>query len=448
MKSPQVLVEQMTAIKETYGIGTFDLIHDMFTVDRKKVVSFCEALVESGQELYWSCSARTDCLDDEMISLMKRAGCNGVFFGIDTGSDRMQAIIHKRLNLSDAAARIRRTNRHKINTTVSLIVGFPEENKDDLRATVSFLGDCLHYQQADPQFHLLAPLAETPITTQYKEQLVYDDIFSDISFQGWEQDPEERAMIIEHRDIFPNFYGVPTRLDRDYLRELREFILRGTSKHRWLMVLLHRDSGDLLRVFDEWKAWSIQARDAAGFVDNTRSYYGSDDFSHDLLRFIGTHYLDLMAQRPHLVETMTEVERGQLSLAESQTPARRQHDAQPGFFESMTAVPAVAGDVRMVLVSADYKRLIRRLKRNERLRDMPAEKIALVLLKQGDETKVIQLNRNTYELIRLCNGSRTVMEVAGEFSSPSPLGISSVKAGMYGLASLFQKGLIEIRAAA
>ncbi|HEX7294416.1 MAG TPA: radical SAM protein, partial [Pyrinomonadaceae bacterium] len=286
MKSPDVLVEQMIAVKKEYGISNFELIHDMFTVDRRKVVSFCEAVQRSGEQLSWTCSARTDCIDNELIDLMAEAGCNGIFFGIDTGSDRMQAIIHKRLNLSDADARIRYASRKKIDTTVSLITAYPEETKEDLRGTIRFLGESLRSQHAQIQLHLLAPLAETPITTQYQDQLVYDDIFSDISFQGWEQDPHDRALIVAHRDIFPNFYGVPTLLDREYLRELREFILRLTLRHRWLMVLLHRDAGDLLAVFERWQTWSSCERSKGGEVDTTRSYYTSEVFSDDLFSFI------------------------------------------------------------------------------------------------------------------------------------------------------------------
>lgn len=449
MKSPQVLVEQMTSIKKSYGIDSFDLVHDMFTVDRKKVLSFCEAVERSGEDLYWSVSARTDCLDDEMISKMARAGCNGIFFGIDTGSERMQAIIHKRLDMAEAASRIKLTNRHGIKMTVSLITGFPEERKVDLQATIQFLGDSLRHQHADIQLHLLAPLAETPITTQYQEQLVYDDIFSDISFQGWEQDPEEREMIIAHREIFPNFYAVPTRwLDREYLREIREFILHGILRHRWLILLLHRDSNNLVSVFDEWKAWSVQARGAAGFVDGTRSYYNSQRFSHDLLRFVQTHYLNVMPTRPHLLSTMVEVEKAQLSFDENQNSARRRRTAQRhGLFESMNAMPVVAGGARVILVSADYKRLIRALRRKERLDQIPAEQVALVLLKESDEIKIIQLNPTTYELMSLCNGLRTITEIAGEFSSGRSLGVSPIKASMYGLASLAQKGFIDIRPA-
>jgi radical SAM superfamily enzyme YgiQ (UPF0313 family) len=449
MKSPDVLVKQMTTIKEMFGIDSFDLVHDMFTVDRKKVLSFCQAVKESGEELHWSCSARTDCLDDEMLDLMASAGCNGIFFGVDTGSDRMQNLIHKRLDLSEAASRIKRTNQHGIKHTVSLIIGFPEESKEDMRATIRFLGDSLRHQHVDIQLHLLAPLAETPITTQYREQLLYDDIFSDISFQGWEQDPEERAMIIANRDIFPNFYGLPTQwLDREYLREIREFILHGILKHRWLILLLHRDSGDLVSVFDEWKAWTLHAGSASGFVDGTRNYYSSQSFSNDLLLFVETHYLKVMASYPHLLSTMAEVEKTQLSFDQNLTSHRYRRTPQPGkLFANLNAMPALASCARVIVVSADYKKLIRGLKRKERLDHIATEQVALALLKEGDEIKVIQLNRITHELMSLCNGSRTIMEIAGEFSSGESLGLSPVKASMYGLASLAQRGFIVINPA-
>src|SRR5207253_3056394 len=127
MKSPHVLVSQMKQIKETYGIESFDLIHDMFTVDRKKVLAFCDAVQQSGEELYWSCSARTDCVDDELISRMADAGCDGLFFGIDTGSEAMQDAIQKRLDVNEAALMVKSANQHSVKTTVSLITGFPEE---------------------------------------------------------------------------------------------------------------------------------------------------------------------------------------------------------------------------------------------------------------------------------------------------------------------------------
>jgi radical SAM superfamily enzyme YgiQ (UPF0313 family) len=446
MKSPNVLVDQMIAVKNEYGISNFELIHDMFTVDRRKVVSFCEAVQRSGDQLSWTCSARTDCIDDELISLMAEAGCNGIFFGIDTGSDRMQAIIHKSLNLDDARARIRYASRKKIDTTVSLITAYPEETKEDLRATVRFLGESLQSQQAQIQLHLLAPLAETPITTQYKDQLVYDDIFSDISFQGWDQDPEDRTLIVAHRDIFPNFYGVPTLLDREYLRELREFILRGTLRHRWLMVLLHRDAGDLLSVFERWQAWSSRERSKGGQVDTTRSYYSTDGFSEDLFRFISAARYP--TRSPHLLRTMAAVENHRLRFGGEfvSLPDKTRRNELP--FINTEAVPILASDARVITVDADYKRLMKCLKRRERIDQIPAKRVALVFVRDGEQIKIIQLNDLTYQLMRLCDGSHNVEQIATEFSEVGPGGVSPMKATMYALTLLAGKGLIETQLAA
>src|SRR5207247_5098220 len=101
------------------GINSFELVHDMFTVDRKRVVEFCAALLESEEEFYWGSSARTDCIDEELIALMARAGCRGIFFGIESGSKRMQKIIDKGLDFNESEARFRSCDQLKINTAVS-----------------------------------------------------------------------------------------------------------------------------------------------------------------------------------------------------------------------------------------------------------------------------------------------------------------------------------------
>jgi radical SAM superfamily enzyme YgiQ (UPF0313 family) len=448
LKSPHVLVEQMGLLKERYGVSSFDLVHDMFTVDRKKVVSFCQAVEASGQQFSWSCSARTDCIDEELISRMARAGCSGVFFGIDTGSERMQAIINKGLDLRDAVARVESTKRHGIKTTVSLIAGYPEETLDDLRATVRFYGDSLRHSHTDTQLHLLAPLAETPITTQHRDQLVYDEIFSDISFHGWDQDPEDRAMIVEHRDIFPNFYSVPTpHLDRQHLRELREFLLHGSMKHRWLMTFLHQDSGDLLSVFDAWKAWRISPQSGSPVGERGRSYYMSARFSEDFLRFLRSGYVQTLRGHSHLLTTMVEMETALFALYGGQS-VRRAGGQVPATVNA-DSVPVVPEGVRVVDVEADYKRLVACLRRAGRFDRLPAERVSLALIKGYSKIRIRQLNHITRRLLRLCDGSRNVLEVMGSFAATEKIeGMSPHKAGFHGLLLLSRQGLITMKRAA
>src|SRR5215467_3238887 len=272
LKSPAHMIAEMRRVKQTYGINSFELVHDMFTVDRKRVVEFCDALLESKEEFYWGCSARTDCIDEDLIVLMARAGCRGIFFGIETGSSRMQKIIDKGLELNDSAERVSSCDKFKINTAVSLMAGFPEETMTDLRATAAFFVDSLRSDHADPQLSILAPLAGTHIQQQHRESLVLNDDRADMSYRGWQQQPEDSAMIAGHPEIFSSFYSVPTPyVEHEFLKELRDFLLNGSMVFRRLLLGLHQDSGDIVAVFQQWQEW--RAKSGADFSGDGSTAY-------------------------------------------------------------------------------------------------------------------------------------------------------------------------------
>src|SRR5262249_2468707 len=73
LKSPEKLCEELDFLHAEYGLGHFSLTHDLFTVDRRKVIAFCREV--AGRGYSWDCSARTDCVDEELLALMSEAGC-------------------------------------------------------------------------------------------------------------------------------------------------------------------------------------------------------------------------------------------------------------------------------------------------------------------------------------------------------------------------------------
>jgi hypothetical protein len=54
------------------------------------------------------------------------------------------------------------------------------------------------------------------------------------------------------------------------------------------------------------------------------------------------------------------------------------------------------------------------------------------------------LNDPSFELISLCDGSRTIDHIAAEYSAANDLGVSSLEASIYGVASLARQGFLEI----
>jgi radical SAM superfamily enzyme YgiQ (UPF0313 family) len=452
MKSPDVLVGQMRDLKRRYKVNFFELVHDMFTADKKRVMDFCQAIIRSGEQLYWNCSARTDCADDELLSLMARAGCQGIFFGIDSGSERMQRQMNKGLNLTESLSRVRRANAYKMSTTVSLIAGFPDETEEDLRATVNFIGEALRSRRASPQFHLLAPLAETPIATEYKGRLIFDETYSDQAFHEWSKTSEERALIIEHPDIFTSFYSIPTRwLNRRRLRYLRDFILIGAACHRWLLLLLHHISGDLLGVFDDWMTWRANSRNPQSDDPIPFEFYPRPAFRRDFLSFVRAKYLNGGDKYAHLVGAIVAIDEAIISLSEgaaknkSHTLSRREKKAVA---ISLDTVPEIPEHVRLLQVQSDYGKLIKCLIRNGDLGRLPVAQQSLAVVWAGDGNQILKPSQRSCKLLRLCDGSRTIREIIDQnLFSERVADIPAEKANLYGLVLLLKQGLIEVREA-
>jgi radical SAM superfamily enzyme YgiQ (UPF0313 family) len=450
LKTPQHMLAEMRRVKQDYGIQTFDLVHDMFTVDRKRVVAFCEALLESGEKFHWGCSARTDCIDDELIELLSQAGCSGLFFGIETGSPRLQRIVKKDLDLLQAAERVRTCDRFEIKTAVSLITGFPEENMDDLRDTIHFFMDSLRYDYADPQLCILAPLADTPIYKDHKDHLVFDDVISDMSFQGWRQDPADCEMIAEHPDIFCNFYSVPTPfLDRRLLKEIREFILNAMQAFRWLLIGVHQDSGDLVTVFLEWRSW--RAKHKAPFPENNPTiYYPQPAFHSDFLEFLRTEYLPNRSKCPEAIKTLADYEATFArdnskpeSLPTEKTTIQSKTDAAI----ALDSRPRKISSVHITELDADYHEIVKQLREKQPLNRVVKREVTLVTrLTQNRGTEVLQLSPLSAELLRLCEGKATVAEIAGKLASRGLQvpGVPDEATCLFGVELLRCQGLLEL----
>jgi hypothetical protein len=437
------MIRDIAYLKDEYGINYFSLVHDMYTIDRKKVMAFCEAILESGVKFTWGCSARTDCIDDDLLERMAQAGCTGIFFGIETGSQRLQTVINKKLDLSESWQRIEAADRYGIQTTVALIAGFPEETVDDLRDTIHFFIDSLRYDHAEPQMSLLAPLAATPVYDQHKHQLVFDQIYSDISHQSWQQDPVEIEMIKTYPDIFPNFYAIPTTLlDRSYVKEVIDFVTYLATWFRWLPVAVLQDSGDLLKVFERWQRWRVERKASATDEDTGWTpYYSHRRFHNEFLEFVETCYLPEIANAPRAIAAVARSESARIK------DERRPVVTETNRLDEST-VPYLIESLLVMDLEVDYKKLIESLRNKTDLNQVSACAATVIFSDAGDDLNVWQLPPLAGTLLRLCDGARTVAQITQEFSLLE-IELNEIpveKACLFGLMQLLEDGFIGLSA--
>ena len=210
MKSPRRIIEEMEYCNQQLGVTGFGISHDMFTLNKEFIAEFTGQLSARNNShkvpFTWTCSARTDCVSEEMLDQMKESGCNAIFLGIETGSERIQKEIRKNLELDKAIRMVRHATEKGIITIVSYMAGFPGETRSDLNDTLKSILK-MTIAGARPQLTLLSILPGTPIYRQYVEELEYDEIHSGFSVSHLTD--KMKRLITGDKLTFSSFYYLP-----------------------------------------------------------------------------------------------------------------------------------------------------------------------------------------------------------------------------------------------
>lgn len=181
LKSPQRIVEEVKQLHELFGATLFSFSHDMFTLSRNSVIETCRLLNTLDFPVKWHCSARLDCIDRELIDIMTASGMTGMYIGIETGSERMQKVINKNLDLSNALPLCSYLLEKGCDVIASFIFGFPEETEEDLCQTMRLIADLLKLKRVKIQTHLCTFLAGTELSRRHLHEMTKTEQYSDIT---------------------------------------------------------------------------------------------------------------------------------------------------------------------------------------------------------------------------------------------------------------------------
>jgi radical SAM superfamily enzyme YgiQ (UPF0313 family) len=133
------VVEEIKQVVKDYGTRQFAIKDDTFTVKRSHVVEFCERLIEEKVNINWDCTTRVDRIDEELLKLMVRAGCNVVKVGVETGSQRILDETKKGITFEQVREAARLFNKHGIFWSAYFMMGLPMETEEDIIKTYEFM---------------------------------------------------------------------------------------------------------------------------------------------------------------------------------------------------------------------------------------------------------------------------------------------------------------------
>lgn len=141
-RSPENVVREIEDIVVNHRIDKILFRDATFTLDKERVKNICALLERKRIKISWWCETRVDCLDYELMRLMKDAGCRGMNIGVETGDPelmRRQAKVGltiEKLNLIIKSARELKLKLHLL-----LMIGLPQETKKSLYKTYKLIRD-------------------------------------------------------------------------------------------------------------------------------------------------------------------------------------------------------------------------------------------------------------------------------------------------------------------
>lgn len=171
--SAEKLIEE---IKESIklGVKNFFLHDDTFTVDKKRVKQICETLLKENLNITWEARSRVDCVDYELLKLMKQAGLSRISFGVESGNDKVLEKLRKGITLETVKKVFKWCKEFNIITFADFMIGSPGEGLKEIEDSIKFI------KKIKPdyvQFSITCPYPATPL---YEELVKAGKIKSDV----------------------------------------------------------------------------------------------------------------------------------------------------------------------------------------------------------------------------------------------------------------------------
>jgi radical SAM superfamily enzyme YgiQ (UPF0313 family) len=132
------IIAEMKHLK-SQGIMAFWFADPNFSFSRKRLVTLLEAIIKEVAGISFWCQTRYDLVDEEVLSLLKRAGADNVAYGLESANPAVLEKINKPIDLERLSRVIRLTQEAGINVELFSMFGLPGETFDQALGTLDFV---------------------------------------------------------------------------------------------------------------------------------------------------------------------------------------------------------------------------------------------------------------------------------------------------------------------
>jgi radical SAM superfamily enzyme YgiQ (UPF0313 family) len=184
-RTSQSVLDELTSLKEKYGVNRVIFLDDCFTVDKKRVEEICKGMIERKLNIKWWIDTRCDRVDEKTLTLMKQAGCDFIVFGVESGDQNVLNRIKKNVTLDTMREAFRLAKKVGIKTKCNIMIGHLDETREEIMRSIFFAKEL---DATKSSFYKVIPL---PGSELYDVALQRGLISKETSFDafGWYKSP-------------------------------------------------------------------------------------------------------------------------------------------------------------------------------------------------------------------------------------------------------------------
>jgi len=213
LHSIDYVIRQIRYYKDRFGVVTFSMEDDIFSVNEDRTKYLCDALATL--KIKWVVDgARVDTLSEVLLRRMKKAGCYGVGVGIESGSQSVLDGLGKRQlknNIKECALNIKRMGMLLVGY---IMIGVPNETEKDLKDTIQFADEIRPHIL---YVHYFMPYPGSEAYKMYKDKINITHMthygYCGVNFSNIEESVLRKCM----KNLYRHYY-ISFKYVKEYIR--------------------------------------------------------------------------------------------------------------------------------------------------------------------------------------------------------------------------------------
>ena len=138
-RSPKNVVDEVEHLIESYHPDLLWIADDVFTINHRWLFEYSREMKHRGLKIPFECISRADRVNDEVLRTMSELGCFRIWFGSESGSQRILDAMSREVTTREIASVTKIAQQYGIEVGLFVMLGYTGETIEDIEATIAHL---------------------------------------------------------------------------------------------------------------------------------------------------------------------------------------------------------------------------------------------------------------------------------------------------------------------